>query len=171
MNCQKTNGRGDLISPDTSKLFSMFDSIPVAGKPTSYRSAMVGNWYDTDLSNSFFCSKNIERLQDDLKKGVYEASNGQYVIDRQNNDELKIVMRGIFLIYARNLPNGVQKQIETLNNKVLDYCVPQVLGEAQGYVQYTVDASTMYSGGSALIPPPAMTTDPDRTALEFKSWF
>lgn len=170
MNCQKTNGRVDIISTDTNKLFAMFDPIPVGNRTTNYRSAMVGNWYNTPLSDSFFCAKNIDSLQNQLRIGVYEASNGQYTIDKQNTDELKIIMRGIFLIYSRNLPDRLDHQIKTLNEKVLDYCVPQVLGEAKGYMQYTVDASTMYSGGSALIPPPMMTTKPDKT-LEFKQWF
>ena len=170
MNCQRTNGRVDLLTPDTTSLFSMYDKVPVRGNATSYREATAGNWYNTELSNSFFSACNINRLQDEIRKGVYDASNGQYVIDRQNEDELKIIMRGIFLSYAKNLPTDMRSQIITLNEKVLDYAVPQVFGEAQGYIQYRIDASTMYSGGSALIPPPMMSSTKGQP-LEFKSWF
>lgn len=170
MNCQKTNGRVDILTPKAGTLFSMYDKIPVAGNPTAYREAMVGNWYNTELSNMFFSAANIRLLQRELKKGVLNASNGQYVIGNQPEDELKIIMRGIFLTYSRNLPDGIASQVSVLNSKVLDYAVPQVYGEAQGYMQYTVDASTMYSGGSALIPPPTMSSTKCKP-LEFKSWF
>ena len=170
MNCQKTNGRIDIMTPKTDALFSMYDKIPISGKPTAYRDAMVGNWYNTELSNHFFSAANIRLLQNQLKKGVLDASNGQYVIGDQPEDELKIIMRGMFLTYARNLPTGIQAQVKSLNARVLDYAVPQVFGEAQGYMQYTVDASTMYSGGSALMPPPTMSSTKCKP-LEFKSWF
>jgi hypothetical protein len=170
MNCQGTNGRVDIITPDTTNLFKMQDRIPVGGKPTAYREAMVGNWYDTDLSNKFFSAANIESIQKQLIDGVYDASNGQYIINKQPVDELKIIMRGTFLLYARNLPSNICGQVSELNEQVLDYAIPQVFGEAQGYLQYVVDSSTMYSGGSALMAPPVMASSRNKT-LEFKSWF
>ena len=170
MNCQRTNGRVDIITPDTTNLFKMQDRIPACGKPTAYRDAMVGNWYDTDLSNKFFSAANIELIQKKLISGVYEASNGQYVINKQPVDELKIIMRGTFLLHAQNLPSNIIGQVRVLNEKVLDYAVPQVFGEAQGYLQYVVDSSTMYSGEAAFMPPPTMASNRNKT-LEFKSWF
>ena len=115
MNCQKTNGRIDIMTPKTDALFSMYDKIPISGKPTAYRDAMVGNWYNTELSNHFFSAANIRLLQNQLKKGVLDESNGQYVIGDQPEDELKIIMRGMFLTYARNLPTGIQAQVKSLN--------------------------------------------------------
>ena len=170
MNCQNTNGRVDLLSPDTNTLFSMFDRIPSRRAPTSYQAAMTGNWYPTQLSRGFFSAANIGNLQAGLQKGVFEATNGQYAIDRQSEDELKIIMRGLFLLYSKNLPTGIPAQIAELNERVLDYAVPQLVGEVQGYVQYRIDASTMYSGGTGLLPPPMLASSKGQQ-LEFKSWF
>ena len=131
---------------------------------------MVGNWYNTALSNMFFSEQNINLLQNELQRGVYETSNQQYIIDRQDDDELKIIMRATFLTQSRNLPSDIRSQIEKLNSHVLDYAVPQVYGEAQGYTQYKIDASTMYSDGTALMAPPMLSSVYGKQ-LEFKGWF
>ena len=34
-------------------------------------------------------------------------------------------------------------QVDQLNQLVLDYCIPQVLGEAKGYMHYLKDVSTL----------------------------
>jgi hypothetical protein len=52
-------------------------------------------------------------------------------------------MRSIFLQYSQNLPSNIPQQISTLNQYVLDYCVKFVYGEAQGYMKYKFDASTL----------------------------
>lgn len=41
-----TNGRVDILSPDTNILFSMKDRIPSKSQ-TDFRGAMKGNWYNT----------------------------------------------------------------------------------------------------------------------------
>ena len=168
--CQETNGRVNIITPSPDALFALKDRIPVGSKTSAYRDAMVGNWYDTALSTTFFSAANINLLQKELQQGVYQASNQQYIIDRQDEDELKIIMRAMFLTHATNCPSAIRSQIEKLNNHVLDYAVPQVYGEAQGYAQYRIDASTMYSGGTALMERPMLSSVYGKQ-LEFKSWF
>ena len=49
---------------------------------------------------------------------------------------------------------------------VLNYCIQQVYGEAQGYLKYLDDASTLV----VPIAPPVMADNTDRE-LEFKAWF
>ena len=44
-----TNGRVDIKSPNTSKLFQMYDKIP-ANQCTTFRSATEGLWDSTALS-------------------------------------------------------------------------------------------------------------------------
>ena len=170
MNCQETNGRVNIIVPSPDTLFTLKDRIPVGSKTSAYRDAMEGIWYDTALSTCFFSVRNINLLQEELQQGVYKASNQQYVIDRQDDDELKIIMRAMFLTHSRNLPSDIRSQIKKLNSYVLDYAVPQVYGEAQGYAQYKIDASTMYSGGTALMERPMLSSVYGKQ-LELKPWF
>ena len=53
------------------------------------------------LSDTFFSSQNIQLLQNSIRAGVYNMSNGKFTIGPQDCDTLKIIMRSIFLQYAQ----------------------------------------------------------------------
>jgi Family of unknown function (DUF5761) len=159
------NGRVDIKSPNTSALFQMYDKIP-ANQCASFRNATEGLWDSSLLSRAFFSKQNIQILQNGIRAGIYHRSNGQYVIGPQDCDSLKIVMRSVFLQHSANQPNNIQQQIAQLNKIVLDYCIQQVYSEAQGYVKYLDDASTLV----VPIAHPVMASQNDRQ-LEFKTWF
>ena len=160
-----SNGRVDINGPRTSDLFQMYDKIPV-NQCVTFRNPTEGLWENTDLSSAFFSSKNICAIQNGIRAGVYHRSRGQFVISNQDEDTLKIIMRSVFLQHAANQVNNVKDQVTALNKVVWDYCIPQVYGEAQGYRQYIVDASTMYTP----IEPPVMAKNNDKE-LVLKPWF
>ncbi len=137
-----SNGRIDIQTPNTSKLFAMYDKIP-ANQCTTYRSPTDGLWIDTIVSETFFSQANIQIIQNGVRAGVFHKSNGQYIIGPQDCDSLKVVMRSIFLQHSINTPDNIKEQIEALNKLVLDYCIGQVYGEAQGYMKYITDVSTL----------------------------
>lgn len=159
------NGRVDIKTPNTSTLFSMYDKIP-ANQCTTFRNPTEGLWDNTPLSMAFFSQSNLQILQNGIRAGVYERSNGQYVIGQQDCDSLKIVMRSIFLQYAANQTANVSDQIANLNQMVLNYCTEQVYSEAQGYMKYLNDASTLVIP----ISHPVMADNKDRE-LVFNGWF
>ena len=161
-----TNGRVNILGPNIDDRFAMSDRIPINSTKYSFRDAMTGNWYDTKLSNAFFSSGNIQIIQNGIRSGVYNKSNSQYVIGEQKQDELQIIMRSIFLQYSKNLPDNIPQQIEDLNKTVLDYAVNQVYGEADGYMKYKRDAST-------LVVPLALPilSYSNSKQLELKKWF
>ena len=64
------------------------------------------------------------------------------------------------------MPDKIIDQIKSLNKIVLDYCIKQVYGEAQGYQQYLYDASTLV----VPIERPVLSSTEDKT-LEWKRWF
>lgn len=160
-----TNGRIDIKTPNTSTLFQMYDKIP-ANQCVTFRNATEGLWSSTPLSQAFFSQQNIQIIQNGIRAGVYNRSNGQYVIGPQDCDSLKIVMRSVFLQYSANQPNNYQQQITQLNKIVLEYCIQQVYSEAQGYMKYVDDASTLV----VPLSHPVMTSNNDRQ-LELKPWF
>ena len=167
MNTQTSNGRVNIIQPDTSVVFKMQDRIPVGVNDFDYRGdAMKGNWYRTQLSDLFFSPENMQIIQNGIRAGVYKMSHGQYVVGHQSQDELRIIMRSIFLQYSQNLPTNIKEQIALLNNYVLDYAVGQVYGEAQGYMKYKYDISNMYEP----ISRPIMSKNNDKQ-LQLKKWF
>ena len=160
-----SNGRVDIKYPSTGNLFSMYDKIP-AHQCTTFRNATEGLWNETTLSDLFFSQQNIQIIQNGIRAGVYKMSNGQYVIGPQDCDALKIIMRSIFLQYSANQPTNITEQIIALNQMVMNYCIEQVYGEAQGYVKYLDDASTLV----VPIAPPVMAKNNDRE-LVLKPWF
>ena len=159
------NGRVDIKSPNTSALFEMYDKIP-ANQCVTFRNPTEGLWTDTNLSQAFFSQQNIQIIQNGIRAGVYHKSNGQYTIGSQDCDSLKIVMRSVYLQHAANQPNNITQQVAELNKIVLNYCIQQVYSEAQGYMKYLDDASTLV----VPIAHPVMADNTDRE-LEFKGWF
>ncbi len=159
------NGRVNIKTPNTSALFEMYDKIP-ANQCATFRNATEGLWNETPLSQAYFSLQNIQIIQNGIRAGVYKRSNGQYIIGPQDCDSLKIIMRSVFLQYSANKPHNIPQQIYELNKIVLEYCIQQVYSEAQGYMKYVDDVSTLV----VPISHPVQASNTDRQ-LEFKSWF
>lgn len=164
MNCQSTNGRLDIMQNNLNQ-FALFDKIP-KNECSNYEDALTGNWEETTLSLAFFSKQNIQIIQNAIRAGVYEKSNKQFIIGNQNCDNLKIIMRGVYLQSATNLCDNITQQISSLNKIVVDYCVKHVYGEAKSYVIYRRDVSYMYKP----MDRPVLDTTKDKT-LEWKTWF
>ena len=167
---KSTNGRVDILNktqaPDISQLFAMYDKIP-ANQCATFREPTLGQWNETALSSAFFSKENIQIIQNGIRAGVYNKSNGQYVIGPQDCDSLKIIMRSVFLQSAANQPTNISGQIEELNQIVLDYCIFHVYSEAQGYMKYLYDASTL------VVPmaTPVMEGQRDKNNYRMPKWF
>ena len=160
----ETNGRVDILGP-IGPQFQFADKIPVK-QCVSFREALTGQLTDTLLSCTFFSGENIEILQNAIRKGVYDRSNGQYIIAPQNCNELKIIMRSIFLQHSNNLPCDIKYQIITLNKLVTDFAIEQIYKEAVSYIKYKYDASTL----SVPITTPVNTSTKTNT-LELQPFF
>jgi hypothetical protein len=137
------NGRIDIMGPNTTPLFQLYDQNNNANQSTSYKNAMVGNLENTVLSNAFFSGENIQIIQNAIKAGVYHKSNGAHVIGNQDEDTLKIIMRSTFLQFSNNKPNNIRQQISDLNKLVAEYAIPQIINEADSYLKYKKDVSTL----------------------------
>lgn len=160
------NGRVDIKSPNTTALFQMYDKIP-ANQCVTFRNATEGLWSSTPLSQAFFSQQNILMIQNGIRAGVYNRSNGQYVIGPQDCDALKIIMRSVFLQHAANQPENVSGQIQQLNQIVLDYCIHHVYTEAQGYMKYLYDVSTL----AVPMATPVVETQKDKNNYLMPKWF
>ena len=73
-----------------------------------------------------------------------------------NSDTIKII----------KLTPEVINSLSKYNKIVLNYCIQQVYSEAQGYMKYVDDASTLV----VPIAHPVQASNNDRQ-LEFKGWF
>lgn len=139
------NGRVDLVSnPGPEIRNKMMERSWTKNQSTPYQSALEGIWERNMLSNVFFSKENIQIIQNGIRAGVYQRS-GTYklVVPPQNLDTLKIVMRSIYLQYAQHDLEDIRGQVQTLNQLVLEYCIPDVLSGAISYQKYLQDQSTL----------------------------
>ena len=135
------NGRIDILSDSPNSLnISSYMTQP-SDNSNYAREAVSKQIQNTPLSNLYFSANNINALQEGIRYKVFTQTN--QTIGRQSDSELKIVMRGIFLQYARNNPGDTIGQVRELNGKVLDYAVPEVISNLRQYQKYLYDASTM----------------------------
>tara|TARA_B100002052_G_scaffold79761_2_gene72783 strand:- start:1054 stop:1446 length:393 start_codon:yes stop_codon:yes gene_type:complete len=88
------------------------------------------------LSRAFFSPENISNIQDNIRYNVWINTNKEYIIGNQNEYELKIIMRSVYLQNALNQEDNITTQILNLNNLVLNYCVKQVTSQVIQYINY-----------------------------------
>lgn len=136
----------------------------MAGDPMAKDDALRGNWEETPVSSAFFSVDNMDYLQREIVRQVYEKSGpDQWVIDPQDIDELKIVMRAMFYQYAKNLPTRVKEQVKELNDLVLAWSVPRVMSEISSHIYYINDISKL----PVPLPQPMLMTKAGTKTLEF----
>lgn len=138
----QNNGRIDIMSPPPSFNIPTYNKSQMDNKPFR-REATLGQLNTTDLSDVFFSQENIEALQQGIRYRIYSETNGRFVIGRQSDQELKIVMRSIYYQYAKNDGTDIIAQTRELNAKVLDWAVPEVLSNLMQFQTYKKDASTL----------------------------
>lgn len=161
----KSNGRVNILGENKPYQFTLFEN---PGNPTTpYTNAMTGNWKDSILSKAFFSRDNITIVQNGIRAGVFRCSNGRYNVAPQDEINLKIVMRSIFLQNAKNDTSNITGQIQALNNMVLQYCVKNVFGEATAYIKYRNDVSTLAVPEAR----PVYVNCKGDKQLELKHWF
>jgi len=93
----------------------------------------------TELPNTFFSDENIKLINNKLILEVFKNTNGEYKIKPQSHEQLLIVMRYVFLEYARHLPYDIKGQINELNCRVVNEILPNVITNAQQHIGYLKD--------------------------------
>ena len=165
---EKYNGRINILDDSNPEArFQMAERIAIKNRATEYRCAVSAELEDSLLSRAYFSEENVQILQNGLRAGVYHLSNKEIVIPPQNIDNLKIIMRSMYLTYVNhtNIPSEITAEIKRLNKYVLDYAIKSVYNEAQGYLNYMRDVST-------LVEPMKLPQQSDRDfkSLEFKTF-
>jgi len=141
---QKQNGLVDIaILEDPDAMFRMHERVNVRNKPTEYSEALNGTMEWNVLAQVYFSAENMQIVQNALRANVYKLSGGKINIPNQNVDNLKIIMREIYMEYAEHYPRDIKGQVERLNQLVLDSVVPKLYSEAVSYMKYLVDQSTL----------------------------
>lgn len=92
----------------------------------------------SSLETCFFSEENMNYINKQVILSVYKNTNKKFKIQDQSKEKLLIVMRYIFLEYARHLPYDVKSQIIDLNCKVVKNIVPDIitnLNQKIGYLE------------------------------------
>jgi hypothetical protein len=121
---------------------------------------------ENDLSSVYFSARNLDLVQDAIRYKVFRETNGQYKIGRQSDSELRVIMRSMYLQYAKNLPTNCAQQVQELNGMVIDWAVPEILSNLKQYEAYKRDVSQM---PTLMDRAPLMTSKGTKT-LERKSF-
>lgn len=97
----------------------------------------------TPVYKLFFSDENIARIQKKIKQQVYNDSKGQYKLDvDQNERDLFIVMRSIYLDNAKNLNKAIVRQVKMLNEIVVRTVMPDIMTNIKQYYGYLKDINT-----------------------------
>jgi hypothetical protein len=113
------------------------------GKPIladNLRFDMVGHLHaETPLNKIFFSKENLDYIQKEIRAQVNAMSGGKYNIDRQNDDDVKIIMRSYYLMFGQNDPNFVERELKELNSRVIGYASAKVYSEVDFHMFYLND--------------------------------
>lgn len=105
--------------------------------------ALYGIQETSQLNQLYFSKKNLENIQNMIRYNVYLKSDKKFIIDKQSDVELEIIMRSIYLQHSPNLPDKTKEQIEYLNKLVSDWCVEQIIPEINQYIGYIKEIEYM----------------------------
>ncbi len=115
----------------------MYDESQQA-KPSDYIYSVIKDMEKNPLNAMFFSQKNLDYLQELIKKVIYKETG--YVIGRQSDVDLLIIMRAKYLQDGKNQPYELEKQVAELNYLALKYAVyDQILPKVKGYNIYLND--------------------------------
>lgn len=123
-----------------SAAFSMF--AQQTRRPLTPAEALGPQAEMTRTAQLFFSDDNLNALQQGIRYRVYVDSENQIVVGRQSDEALEAIMRSIYTDHSRNLPFDIVGQVRSLNARVLEFAVPQVVSEARMYGHYMRDIRT-----------------------------
>jgi len=111
------------------------------------------------VKEAFFLRENIEIVQNMIIKNVAKKSN--YLIPKQKDEDIILLMNGIYHDYARNLPYNLKEQIQELDERTVNFITPWLINEVEAYQKYLIDSN------APLRPPelPINITKPRKESL------
>lgn len=105
---------------------------------------------DTGLSRLYFSKENLDNIQKDIRETIATLTSNDkdpilenikkpIIIGRQNDLQLQIIMRSIFLQYAKHNNDNIVGQIRELNDIVIREAVPDIITNLKQYLGYSAD--------------------------------
>lgn len=101
--------------------------------------SLKGIQTSSPLSVAFFSECNMRSVNDQLRYMIWLESDKKFRIGNQDQEQLQVIMRSIYLQEALNKPDNIEQQVQELNKSVLKYAVPRMMSEIKQYVKYNED--------------------------------
>ena len=95
----------------------------------------------TNFTNIYFSNTNINLIQKELRDNVNRLYG--YKIDKQSEDNLLIIMRSFYTLYANPEAQDVKNEILKINKLVIDRATKIVVTNIKMYKIYLNDASNL----------------------------
>lgn len=138
----QNNGRVNILYDENYNVYDLFKNNDRA-QLNFQNEAIKGSHQKNDINFIFFSRRNIDLLQEGIRYSIYVKSCKKYTIDRQSDEELKIIMRSIYLEHANPSPKDIFEEVRRLNTFVIDFCVPRILQEIHMYIFYKNDVNKL----------------------------
>lgn len=131
-----------LFGSGTGAKYGRGPGVPPNGQLESTITAMLRSirQQPSALGAAFFSPGNVDDIQRRLHDIVFRKT--RYRIDRQSDEQLLIIMRNVFVNFAR-FEGDVPREVRRLDDLVLAEVVPQVGAGLAQYLAYIRDASTL----------------------------
>jgi hypothetical protein len=88
------------------------------------------------VSDMFFSERNINHLKVLLAKMLREKNGYNITPESQSNNDLIVVMRGVYLSHSKNLPVGIPEQVIELNYITITDIYPRMVSNIKHYLSY-----------------------------------
>lgn len=92
------------------------------------------------IKKCFFHPKNIAHLQKRIIAYIFKKTKGEYLIDKQNESDLKAVMASVYENHQNNHKKSVLDTIKELNMLVVQEVSPDIIGQIKAYDAYLARA-------------------------------
>ena len=123
----------------SARQYSMYDVRPSL-PGSDVRQELIGHQHcATPLNTVFFSLDNIEKIHREIQEQVFVMSGNKYRIDRQSDDDVKLLMRSYYLMFGRNNPATIASDLADLNARVVGYAAAKVFSEVDFYMFYRKD--------------------------------
>jgi hypothetical protein len=101
------------------------------------KSLLKSVYTPTPLGEVFFSPDNIKRLQNKIKKSIFIETKGKYKLQvDQNETDLLVVMRAVYIQDSYNAPYRIIHQVKELNEKVINRILPDMISNIKQNEEY-----------------------------------
>ena len=99
-------------------------------------SNMNNEMSETPLTALYFSDKNVEAVHAAIQYRIHQQQNVR--IQKQSDNELRVIMRGMYFLHGQNRLDDVVGQVRELNNHAITFAVNQITTQIKQYKAFQI---------------------------------